>query len=288
MTGFGAAAADEDGTSVRVEVRSVNHRYLQVKCRLPGEWGGLEPAIEALARKKLDRGAVTLNVRLERAARPDRAIVNRELALRYGELLGELGRDLKLGGGLSIDALAALPGVIGYEEDEDSLSSERALILRLVGEALDALIEMRTVEGSALRDDLLGHAREVATVVERVRERMPVVVREHYKNLEKRLTELLDGRAAANETDLARELALLADRMDVSEEVSRLVSHLAQLDSMLAKDGAVGRQLDFLMQECMREANTIGSKCNDAEVAHHVVELKTHVERLREQVQNLE
>jgi uncharacterized protein (TIGR00255 family) len=147
---------------------------------------------------------------------------------------------------------------------------------------------MREVEGKSLLADLRKNAKKVASLVATIEKRMPVVVREHHESLRKRVEELLDGRVSVRSEDLARELALIADRMDVGEEITRIKSHVDQWESLLAKGGAVGRQLDFLVQELLREANTIGSKCNDAPVAHAVVELKTLIERLREQVQNVE
>lgn len=290
MTGFGAAAAEEQGFSARVEVRSLNHRYLQVKTRLPGEFQVLDPEVDSLVRKKLDRGAVTVNVIMQHTARPERAEVSTEVAMRYRQLLSELSQRLELEGDISLETLVQLPGVIGFEEDDRSLDLERKTIVKLVGQALAALISMRETEGENIEADLRKHATATERLVARIEKRMPKVVREHHQNLKQRLEELLDGKRPVSDNDLAREIGLLADRTDVSEELSRLRSHLDQLQSLLDKGNskAIGRQLDFLIQEFMREANTIGSKCNDATVAHHVVELKTHIERLREQVQNVE
>jgi uncharacterized protein (TIGR00255 family) len=288
MTGFGTATVERAGLSVRVEIRSVNHRYLQVKARLPGEFQGLDPQIEAVVKKKLERGAVSATINVQRLARADRAQVSHEVARRYKELLGELAKDLKLDGDISLEALIQLPGVIGVEEDRVAQEREGKLVLSVCSEALAGLVEMRQAEGANLDADLRKNSQAVARIVARIETRMPKVVAEHHKNLKKRLADLLDGRRVATDADLAREMALIADRTDVAEEVSRLNSHLEQVEKLLDKGKAIGRQLDFLVQECMREANTIGSKCNDARVAHDVVELKTHIERLREQAQNVE
>ncbi|MFM7298248.1 MAG: YicC family protein, partial [Planctomycetota bacterium] len=164
----------------------------------------------------------------------------------------------------------------------------RSVLLAVVDAALDALGEMREREGAALARDLGLRGATIAAIVERIRARMPLVVRTHQENLHKRVAELLGPGTALAPADLAREIALIADRLDVTEELTRLASHLGQLQALCAKRTPVGRQLDFLVQEFLREANTIGSKCNDAEVAHAVVELKTEIERLREQVQNVE
>jgi len=291
MTGFGRAVVEEGGVTVRVEIRSVNHRHLQVKSRLPGELGHLEPAVEGLVRKALDRGAVTLNAALTRGLSADVTGINIEVARSYLKALEELGRELGLGG-VDLSTLLSLPGVLGAPGDGESASDGESLVLRGVKEALAALVQMREDEGKSLEQDLRKNATVVGQLVARIEERMPIVVREHHKNLVRRLDDLLAGRfeghGKVQEAELPRELALLADRMDVSEEVTRLGSHLVQLDGMIEGGGSVGRRLDFLVQELFREANTIGSKCNDATTAHEVVDLKTHIERLREQVQNVE
>jgi uncharacterized protein (TIGR00255 family) len=288
MTGFGSASAARGHLSARVEVRSVNHRYLQVKARLPSDLSHLEPGIEAAVREKLERGSVSVSASIEREAAAGAARVNVEIARRYQKLLGSLSKDLGLEGGIRIDTLIALPGVIGTGEDGRERQREDELLIDCARKALDALIRMRATEGRSLLADLRKNAKGIAGLVATIERRMPAVVSEHHESLKRRVEELLDGRPLAKSEDLAREVALIADRMDVSEELARLKSHLDQWESLLGKGGAIGRQLDFLVQELLREANTIGSKCNDARVAHAVVELKTLIERLREQVQNVE
>jgi uncharacterized protein (TIGR00255 family) len=172
--------------------------------------------------------------------------------------------------------------------EEARIEREARLLRQAVDGALEALGEMREREGAALARDLRRSAKSIAALVQRIAKRMPQVVRAHHEALKQRVGELLEGRAAPADAELARELALLADRLDVTEELTRLSSHIGQLDVLLERSGAVGRQLDFLVQEFLREANTVGSKCSDAQVAHLVVELKTWIERLREQVQNIE
>ena len=287
MTGFGRAVVDGKDVSARVEIRSVNHRHLQVKSRLPGELGHLEPGVEGLVRKALERGAVTLTVSLTRAPEAGVAALNVDVARGYHRALAKLGRELALGE-VDLATLVALPGVVGAADDSGSSGREEKLVLRAVGQALDALVAMREREGQSLERDLKKNAEAVRKLVARIAKRMPTVVRDHHRALVRRVNELLGERPAGGvlEADLPRELALLADRMDVSEEVARIQSHLEQLDLMLAGGG--GRRLEFLVQELFREANTIGAKCNDATVAHAVVDLKTHIERLREQVQNVE
>lgn len=287
MTGFGAASGEEGDVAIRVELRSVNHRHLQVKVRTPAEISNLEPDLDGLVRKKLHRGSVSLAVFLREPPESRAAVVHPEVAERYRGQIEALGEQLGLDGSVDLAQLLTLPGVLTVPDAEVEDRSLKKGVQRVVRYALAALEEMRATEGAALEKDLRKNAVALERIVGRIEKRMPKVVRGHHRTLQKRLSELLDGRAVP-EADLARELALIADKADVTEETSRLRSHLEQLDAVLEKGGCVGRQLDFLVQELFREVNTIGSKCSDADVAHWVVDAKTRVERLREQVQNVE
>jgi uncharacterized protein (TIGR00255 family) len=288
MTGFGSAALEESGVALRAEVRAVNHRHLQLKLRLPPEFAHVEPEVEELVRGSLERGAVSVSVFLSVTGAAIEVAVDGAAAARYHKELVKLAQELALDPEISLDTLCGLPGVVGSRVGAKEQAREARLLLKVVKAALDDLAEMREREGRALAKDLAKHAAGIARVVKQVAKRMPLVVREHQRALEKRVEELLAGRFQLQPADLAREVALLADKLDVSEELARLESHLAQLAKLFARPGPVGRQLDFLVQELLREANTIGSKCSDAAVAHAVVEAKTHIERLREQVQNVE
>ncbi len=288
MTGFGAATNDRSGLALRVEARSVNHKYLQVKVRLPGELSYLEPEVDALVRKKIERGALSLTVSLPSTASLSPLTIDTAVAKRYERMLTDLAKELGLEPRVELETIAGLPGVLTGMVDTRALQRGRRATLQTIAAALDALTEMREREGDALAADLEKNAAAVGRVTARIEKRMPGVVRAHHKALRARVAELIDDRASLQPSDLAREVALIADRMDVSEELTRLASHLDQLSRLLAKKGPVGRSLDFLVQEFLREANTIGSKCNDARVSHDVVELKTLIERLREQVQNIE
>lgn len=297
MTGFGAAAVTEGDVSARVEVRSVNHRHLQVKSRLPSEHALLEGDVENAVRGRLERGAVTVSVSLERARGAAPAAIDVAMAKRYKAEIESLARELGLDEDVSVETLLALPGVISTASDDQDREREAKLVLKALGRAVDELVAMREREGAHLLADLKKNAAGIAKVRQKLEKRMPKAVSEQHEKLKERLEELLgaSGKQSASgrsisigDADLAREIALLADKMDVSEEFTRLSSHLSQLEKMLASGKSIGRQLDFLVQEFLREANTIGSKCNDAEAAHAVVELKTLIERLREQVQNVE
>jgi uncharacterized protein (TIGR00255 family) len=286
MTGFGTSTARREPLALRAEARSVNHRYLQVKTRLPAELQHLESDVEALVRKKLDRGSVVVTLIAERDGGELPVAVDFDAARRYAELLDRLARELGLPRDLGVAALVQLPGVVGAPAD--GRERDASLALGAVERAHDALIEMRASEGRSLAREMRKHCGAAVKLMAKVEKRMPQALRAHHESLRARVADLLGGKHPLSESDLAREIALLADRMDVSEELARLKSHLDQVDALLDEKGPVGRQLDFLVQELLREANTIGSKCNDAAVAQSVVELKAHIERLREQVQNVE
>ena len=288
MTGFGCAASDAAGVLLRAEVRAVNHKHLQVKMRLPSDLGFLEPQVEAAVRKRLDRGSVTVGVHVSSEATPSTVRLNPEIAAAYQREMRKLGKELGLEPEMDLRTVVGLPGVLGGGATERELEREERELLKVVEQALKELGEMREREGTALEADLRKHTKVVRAVIRRIAKRTPRVVREHQTALHKRVQELLGESTRVDPKDLAREVAVLADRADVAEELARLDSHLAQLEVLFEKKGPVGRQLDFLVQEMFREANTIGSKCMDAKVAHFVVDLKTGIERLREQVQNVE
>ncbi len=239
-------------------------------------------------RKKLERGAVSLSVQASRTANAESVSINVDVVQRYAKLLAGVSKKTGISGELGLAELVQLPGVIGTATSETDTDVAAKKLLKIAGESVAAMIEMREAEGAALESDLRKNAAAATKVAARIEKRMPIVVREHHKSLKKRVADLLGSSSKVGDSDLARELALLAERLDVSEELTRLESHLEQFEKVLAKGGAVGRRLDFLVQELQREANTIGSKCNDAQVAHAVVELKTLIERVREQIQNVE
>ncbi len=288
MTGFGAAQLEREGMTVRAEIRSVNHRHLQVRMRLPSSHHRLEPKLEAQIKKGLQRGSIQVHVNLDTTQAAPNVRVHSSLAKRYAETLRTLGEELDLGKELKAIDLANLPGVLQVEEAHSDPETEALWIQECLGLALEDLASMRLREGAAMVADVLQRADEIEVQRKEIAERSPQVVQEHKVKLQERVAALLQGSDTPNEKDLAREIALLSDRLDVSEEISRLEAHLDQLRSLLAAGGAVGRKLDFLAQEFMREANTIGSKCSDAQTAHEVVEMKTAIERMREQVQNVE
>jgi uncharacterized protein (TIGR00255 family) len=235
---------------------------------------------------------VTVSVDVERPSAAGAPRIDEKALRAWCDEVVRAARKAGLEAELSLETLLRMPGVIVTEDAAVEVEHEAELVLGALGAALGELGKMREREGKALAADLRKNAKAIAALAKKLEKRMPAAVREQHAALRKRLGELLEGTSRGgrlpSEADLAREVALLADRMDVAEELARLASHMAQFETMLAGNGPSGRSLDFLVQEILREANTVGSKCNDAQAAHLVVEMKSLVERLREQVQNVE
>jgi uncharacterized protein (TIGR00255 family) len=288
MTGFGAGSATVGPERISVEVRSVNHKFCEVKPRLPRELAALESALVRQIKERLARGAVDVSVHRARAvggsALPK---VDLDLAREYASAYRSLGEALAIAESPSLRAIFEADGVVRLEEAAADLEAAgRALALALT-DALVALAAMRQQEGQALAKDLEQRVARIQQLAGEVRRLAPTVLVEYRDRLAARVAELGKGQPVSEER-LAQEVALAAERMDVEEELTRLDSHLAQLRPMLGQDEAVGRRMDFLIQEVHREINTLGSKVQSAVIAGLVVELKAEAERFREQVQNVE
>ena len=291
MTGFGAGRAAQDGEEIDVEARSVNHKFCEVKVRLPRELIALEIEIARTVKDRLARGGVDVTVRRAagRAALAPRVDV--QLAQEYAAAFSEIQSRLGLPGAIGLAEVLAAEGVVRLEERAIDAEAARGAVAAALEQALGALTVMREREGQALARDLEGRLAQVEALVSRVEELAPRSI-EHYRGrLQERIEEL--GRTFAggfmpDPARLAQEVALFADRMDVAEELTRLRSHVAQTRALLAGAEPAGRKMEFLVQEMHREANTIGSKSQSAEIASAVVALKAEVERMREQVQNVE
>ena len=289
MTGFGDASAEAGGTHYAVEVRSLNNRYFKAAVKLPEVVSALEPEVESLLRKRLGRGtvALTLKMRLDSAATAMRVNVpalNAYAAQLRGVQTGDAAATVDLA------ALLQLPGVLeDPAEATDAVARHRGPVLDLANRAIDGLAEFRRREGRALHDELMTHVGVIAKNLDAVADRAPGVVADYHKRLASRVNELIHkAELKVSEADLIREVAVFAERTDVAEEVQRLRHHLDAFAHECGHGEQPGRKLDFLTQEMLREANTIGSKGNDAAVAVHCVEIKGAIDRLKEQVQNVE
>lgn len=292
MTGYGAAEQHTDGGRWWVEVRSTNHRFLEVVVRLPRELGALEDRVRAAVAQRVRRGRVEVLVREDGGQRPREAVVDTELARRYARALEDLRQELALEERLTLSALLALPDVVRVEEARRDADAAWEDLRPVLERALDGLVQMRTSEGRRLAGDLQERVARLERWVEQVARRAEELPRAYAERLRQRVADLLQAlgvEGLPDEARLAMEVAAFADRCDVREELVRLRSHLQEVRTLLqAEDGAVGRKLEFLLQEMQREVNTVGAKAADLEVARAVVEMKSELEAIREQVQNVE
>ena len=288
MTGYGRAEKTIDGREITVEMRAVNNRYLDLNVKLPRVFGFAEDAVKSVVKKNVARGKmdvfITVNVTSDESMRIS---LNKPVLEGYLAALGSIAADYGVRDDVSVMSLARLPDVFvveKQEEDEQKLTDD---ILSVVQEALDKFNAMREKEGAAMEQDLRSRARTVLSLVEKIEARSPITLAEYRARLTQKMQEVL-GQTNIDESRILQEAAVYADKIAVDEETVRLRSHLNHLDQMLTNGGAIGRKLDFLLQEFNREANTIGSKGNDIEQARTVVELKAELEKIREQTQNIE
>ena len=288
MTGYGKSEQTIDSLNVTVEIKSVNHRYFEFSARVPREYGFLEEKLKKYCNSLITRGKVECYVSVEDLEEREMEVnVNETLAAGYVKALKELSERFGLKDDISALTLSRYPDVITLHkasEDEERIWNA----VKTVAEtAVSKFIEMRETEGSKLRGDILSRADYIIECVEFIEGRSPETVREYNEKLKQRMKELL-GDAAVDEQRLLNEAAIYADKIAVDEETVRLRSHISQLREFMNSSEAIGRKLDFLVQEINREANTIGSKAQDVDIAKKVIAIKAEVEKIREQVQNIE
>ena len=288
MTGYGRAEETVDGCTITVELRSVNNRYLDCNVRIPRLYLFAEDAIKGLVQGTITRGKVDVFVTLDAAgAERVQVSVNKPVADGYYAALTQLVADYSLADDISVSLLSRFPDVLLAEKAQEDVEQMAKDICRVLERALADFDQMRTREGERLQADILARAGAIEQQVALVEARAHQTVSEYRAKLEARMQEVL----ANTQLDPARiltEAAIFADKVAVDEETVRLRSHIGQLREMLAQGGAVGRKLDFLIQEFNREANTIGSKCSDLEISRQVVDIKAEIEKIREQIQNIE
>jgi uncharacterized protein (TIGR00255 family) len=287
MTGFGLGEAPLAAGKLAVEIRGVNHRYLDVRVRLPRELGDLTGFVEQLARDKLARGRYEVALRVEGMIL-GAPVLDRERARGAYQAFCELRDELAPGADVPLSLLAAIPDLFVSSVDRE-MDRLRQATRSAFDSAVAALDAMRTHEGTALREDLVRRIERVRRLGKGIEQRAPEVVETHRRRLRERAERLRS--ATELDVDAARleqEIALFAERSDICEELTRLESHCAQFEALLSNNETVGRRLDFLLQEMAREANTVGAKSPDAQIAHAIIEVKAEIERMREQVQNVE
>ncbi|MGN1307005.1 MAG: YicC/YloC family endoribonuclease [Faecousia sp.] len=288
MTGYGRAVRTLNGREITVELRSVNNRFLDCSVKLPRAFSYAEEAVKQTVKASVARGKVDVFVGVNATAEENVCVsLNRPVLEGYLNALRTVVTDYGVRDDISAMSLSRLPEIFVVEKPEEDEERNTADIVSVAEEALAAYNAMREREGAALAADVRAHAAVILSFVEKVEQRSPVTLREYRTRLENKLREVLENKSI-DESRIVTEAALFADKIAVDEETVRLRSHLSQLEALLSEGGAIGRKLDFLLQEMNREANTIGSKGNDLEQARNVVEIKAELEKIREQIQNIE
>jgi uncharacterized protein (TIGR00255 family) len=290
MTGYGEAEGVLDGVSYAVEIKAVNNRYLKTIIKLPDTCTFLEDGIDKELRRSLSRGTINCVLRFKSISANALFEIDEPALRSIVARLNEISSSVGVKGQIDLAGLLVLPGIVSpVMPDEQTSAKIKDLVSRLTREAVDKLKQMRETEGKFLEADLMGHCDAMAKELGVIVQRSGSVVTEYARRLRKRVDELLaEAKLKLDEETLAREVAILADRSDISEEITRLDAHLQQFRQICRSDGQAGRRLDFLSQEMLREANTIASKAADAQIARSVVDVKCLIERIKEQIQNVE
>lgn len=288
MTGFGRSVENIDGLNITVEIKSVNHRYFEFSSRLPRAYQFAEDALKALCQQSITRGKIELSVFVEDNTDKGTTIeINHQYAGAYINALKELAREYKIKDDLKLSAIADNPELLTVRKtalDDETVINAFCAVTK---NALESYNAMREVEGEKLKADVLSRVDTILSKVEFIESRSPETVKAYRERIEEKMRELL-GSAAVDEQRIITETAIFADKVAVDEETVRLRSHISQLKNLLNSDSATGKKIDFLIQEMNREANTIGSKSQNVEIAHTVVDIKAEIEKIREQIQNIE
>lgn len=289
MTGFGEAHRQADGVAVGVEVRTINNRYFKLTVRSPDGYNALEGEIEQLVRPQIKRGTVQVSLDVSRPHSAEDFRVNAAVLEGYRQQLDAVRQAWGQKQPVPVEALLLLPGVVDEERHATDAAADWPLISATLAAAMENLSRMRLDEGRAMAVDLKANVALIAGELTRIEVRAPLVVDSYRTRLTDRISALLaEFQLTLQPTDLIREIGLFAERSDISEEIVRLRSHLEQFDGIVGLAESSGRKLEFLTQEMFREANTIGSKSNDVEIARHVIEIKAAIEKIREMIQNVE
>ena len=288
MTGYGSAKGTVEGLTISVELKSVNNRYLDTSVRLPRSFLFAEDAVKSAVQRHISRGKVDVFVSVDSSAASDMTVkVNEGLLKGYMEAIWSIAREYDLPDELSALAVSRFPDVLSVEKKDLDAEAISAGIIMITEQALEDFDAMRLREGEKLRDDVLGRIAVIDSLVSNVEQAAPQTVADYRARLEAKMAEVL-GSSGIDENRILAEAAIFADHIAVDEETVRLRSHMSQLNTMIRGSSPTGRKIDFLIQEFNREANTIGSKCQNSEIAHTVVDLKSEIEKIREQIQNIE
>ena len=287
MTGFGKVSETFQGREYQIEIKSVNHRYLDVSIKLPRQLNYLEEPIKKVVNSKLKRGKLDIILSFENYSQEGRKIkLNKELAKMYIEELKSLADEEGISSNIEVVDIAKFPDILNLkiEQDDDMIKNEAISVLE---KAVDQLYEMRQIEGKRIAEDLLKRIEIIDDKVTKISEKSTGLIQEYVVKLEGRVREILQTEEI-DKSRIAQEVVIYADKCSIEEEITRLKSHVSQFKDLLQSDGAVGKKLDFLVQEMNRETNTIGSKSACLEITNSVIDIKTELENIREQIQNIE
>lgn len=288
MTGFGRSQEVIDGYSVSFEIKSVNHRYFEFYSRVPRQFGFLEEKLKSFVKDRVSRGKIECYLSIEELEAEDaQVLVNKSLAAGYVNALSKISDDFGLKNDITAMQIARFPEVLSVHKEESDEEKIWNVVKTVADSAVDKFVKMRETEGAKLKEDIAGRAEAILECVSFVEQRSPQTVKEYNDRLLARMKEILDERNI-DESRILTEAAIYADKVAVAEETVRLRSHISQLVDFLQSDEAVGRKMDFLVQEINRETNTIGSKCQDVEITKRVLTMKNEIEKIREQIQNIE
>jgi len=288
MTGFGRAQNSFDGFDVTVEIKAVNHRFFEFSSRIPRSYMFLDDKLKSLCGSRISRGKVEVSVQVENTSGKSLTLqINHDYAKAYIEALRQIGKEYHLKDDLKLSSLVSNNEILVPKKNEIDEKVLTTAVIETCTNAIDAFLTARSVEGDRLSTDVKNRANTILEKVAFVEERSPQTVKEYRERIEQKMKELLDN-VQIDEQRLLTETAVFADKIAVDEETVRLRSHIKELFNMFETGGAIGRKLDFIVQEMNREANTIGSKCSDMEIAKTVVDIKAEIEKIREQIQNIE
>ena len=288
MTGFGRGEATVDGRDITVEIKSVNHRYFEFNCRTTRGFGFLEEKLKSYIKERVSRGKIDMFVSLSQKEDTEAIVkINPSLARGYINALKKLSDEYGVKDDISVSTVSSYSDIFQVHKAPEDEEEVWNAVKPVLDTALNNFITMRETEGEKMKADVMSRAKHILSIVDEIESRSPERVKEYEARLKERIEELL-GSADYDEQRVITEVAIFADKVAVDEETVRLRSHFDQLKALMDSDGEVGRKLDFIIQEMNREANTIGSKANDSNLSHMVVDIKAEIEKIREQIQNIE
>jgi len=293
MTGFGRAEKKDEKKTILVEMRSVNNKYLKINIRIPELLTGYEERIERLLKKELLRGTINLTIDYKACDQAPKCVINKDVLKEYHNILSEARKEISSGQDISLDNLISLPGVLEFKKDSgngkiqgDDFWNELEQLIKL---SVNDLNSMKEAEGQNLRVEIEKWKNRISELLDEIETMAPKVILEYSNRIQERVASLLEGMESKIEKDdLNREIAIFADKCDISEELGRLRSHISLLDNVMENEEPNGRKLEFIVQEMFREANTIAAKANNADIIRDVITIKTEIERIKEQVLNVE